>query len=334
MSLAVEVASLCAFLPVGPVEISVVDVLDDPARPTSARLSAPFLDDLTLVYEKSVLLPNSPLDFGLGGDSSTMGLESLSALASCLDTHLRVTIHPDLSTTSCDAMRHTLVAPVSARVTNAGAGVRVRVLALPAAWSEATHMTTRFMDLAGIRLLPPPESVRVGFNHSRAPVGRVFMAATNNDVPALVAALIAGFSTEEADNVGSGYRRCRVRNRFPCISPFSSPQTDWTPLIDAARLGHLESVRVLVAAGASLNSRSGVRRMHGFRESCGFVLLLIFSIIYCCNSFYLARQLGYTPLHYAAKNGHAEVVAFLLATPGVTASILDNVSDCLVEAGI
>lgn len=162
-------------------------------------------------------------------------------------------------------MRRTVVAPVSAHVTNAGAGVRVRVLALPATWSGATQMTTRFMDLSDMRLPPPPESVRVGFNHAHAFVGRFFMAATKNDVSALVAALIAGCSIEETDNVSSGYTEdFGFAIEFPAFPPLSSLQTDWTPLIESARLDHLESVRVLVAAGASLNSRSGVRRIETY----------------------------------------------------------------------
>lgn len=84
-------------------------------------------------------------------------------------------------------------------------------------------------------------------NHSRKPEGAVFEAARTRDVVALEAALAAGGSTEETENVA--------------VSMFGSElRTDATALNFSVRGGHTEAVRVLLAAGADVNTRDAVCR--------------------------------------------------------------------------
>ena len=81
-----------------------------------------------------------------------------------------------------------------------------RALVRPAAWANAVSVTVHSMSLAG-RPVPCdclPATLRVGYNHAPAPEGAIFAAATAGDVPALQAAIEAGGSTEEADEVRQG----------------------------------------------------------------------------------------------------------------------------------
>ena len=84
-----------------------------------------------------------------------------------------------------------------------GGGWIVRVLVRPAAWADAAFVTVHSMSLAGRPLLCDclPATLRVGYNHAPAPDGAVYQAAQAGDVVALQAALDAGGSTEEANNV-------------------------------------------------------------------------------------------------------------------------------------
>ena len=75
---------------------------------------------------------------------------------------------------------------------------------LPGPWkADAASITVVSLSLAGRPLFCDclPATMRVGYNHSRAPAGAVFAAAGAGDVPALWAAIEAGGSTEEADRV-------------------------------------------------------------------------------------------------------------------------------------
>lgn len=94
--------------------------------------------------------------------------------------------------------------PVTARPSCGGS--ILRVLVRPAAWADASSVTVVSLSLAG---LPHPceflpATLRVGYNHALAPAGAVLEASKAGDVPALQAALDAGGSTEEADEVRWG----------------------------------------------------------------------------------------------------------------------------------
>ena len=84
----------------------------------------------------------------------------------------------------------------------------VRALVRPASWTDAASVTVVSLSLAG-RPVPCdslPATLRVGYNHAPAPAGAVYAAAKVGDLPALLEAIEAGGSTEEADTVrGRGW---------------------------------------------------------------------------------------------------------------------------------
>ena len=89
-----------------------------------------------------------------------------------------------------------------------GGSWTVRVLVRPAYWANAASVTVHSMSLAW-RTLPCvclPATLRVGYNHAPAPEGAVLAAAETGDVPALLASIEEGGSTEEADEVQGGKR--------------------------------------------------------------------------------------------------------------------------------
>lgn len=93
------------------------------------------------------------------------------------------------------------VVPVSARPS--GGGCIARALIRTEAWAKSESVTVVSLALAD-HLLPCnglPATLRVGYTHALAPAGAVHEAASCGDVPALLAALDAGGSTEERDEV-------------------------------------------------------------------------------------------------------------------------------------
>ena len=93
--------------------------------------------------------------------------------------------------------------PVLVKARSFDGGLIARALARPASWADAASVTVVSLSLAG-RPLPCdclPATLRVGYNHSPAPEGAVLLAAEAGDVAALQAALDAGGSTEETDEV-------------------------------------------------------------------------------------------------------------------------------------
>ena len=93
--------------------------------------------------------------------------------------------------------------PVLVKSRSFGDNWIARVLVRPAYWADASSVTIHSLLLAG-RPLPCnclPAILRVGYNHSPAPEGAVLLAAEAGDVAALQAALDAGGSTEETDEV-------------------------------------------------------------------------------------------------------------------------------------
>jgi ankyrin repeat protein len=95
----------------------------------------------------------------------------------------------------------------------------------------------------------------------------------------LMAAVNAGDVQAVRDLLASG---AEVDERFPRVNGFNDGHT---PLLVAARDGHHEIVKVLLAAGADVNAV----------EPC----------------------FGAVPLHKAVYNGHADITATLVAQPGI-----------------
>ena len=81
--------------------------------------------------------------------------------------------------------------------------VIARALIYPASWTDADSVIVTSLTLAGQAVSCDflPAVLRVGYNHAPAHAGAVSAAAKAGDVRALQAALDAGGSTEEADEV-------------------------------------------------------------------------------------------------------------------------------------
>ena len=146
------------------------------------------------------LHPDRPLDivvvdFELGASAATS-----TSVTQLLSSHalLSVTVIENTSNS-----RVTFTVPVSAR--SSPRGWIVRALIHPDTWKHATSICVEALSLAR-RHLPCqgdclPAILRVGFKHGRAGEGAVFGASKAGDVSALQAALDAGGSTDEMDEV-------------------------------------------------------------------------------------------------------------------------------------
>lgn len=99
----------------------------------------------------------------------------------------------------------------------------------------------------------------------------------------LMAAVVAG---DVAAVEAALAAKAEVDERFPLINTFNDGHT---PLIVAARDGYTEIVRILIKAGADVNA--------------------------------VEPTFGAVPLHKAAYNGHAEILAILAAQPGVDLNV-------------
>ena len=146
------------------------------------------------------LHPDRPLDivvvdFELGASAATS-----TSVTQLLSSHalLSVTVIENTSNS-----RVTFTVPVSAR--SSPRGWIVRALIHPDTWKHATSICVEALSLAR-RHLPCqgdclPAILRVGFKHGRAGEGAVYAASKTGDVSALQAALDAGGSTDEMDEV-------------------------------------------------------------------------------------------------------------------------------------
>ena len=154
-------------------------------------------------------------------------------------------------------------APVTARP--ASGGWMARALIHPLSWHNATSVSVLSLTFAGRPLSCEclPATLLVGYNHAPAPAGAVLAAARAGDVPALQAALDAGGSTEEVDEV----RFVDVWTREKIVEgPTSFPailQNGFSALYYAASGRRLEALSTLLAAGANPAAASKVRGEKG-----------------------------------------------------------------------
>jgi len=86
-------------------------------------------------------------------------------------------------------------------------------------------------------------------------LGAVWQAARTGDAAALEAALAAGGSTEEAYGVKGGAETSTPSHL--CIASVACRRSD-TALRCASRQGHVEAVRILLAAGAEVTAHADV----------------------------------------------------------------------------
>ena len=143
-------------------------------------------------------------------------LRAASSVARCISSHVGIKLvidPPGQSGGSVSGSVHVSARPL-------GGYWVARVLMHPAAWADADTVTLVSMTLAG-RPMPCaglPATLRVGYNHAPAAAGAVLAATMAADVRALKAALNAGASTEEADEVSSlgwGLSESRLRSAIP-----------------------------------------------------------------------------------------------------------------------
>ena len=223
------------------------------------RLVKPSPSEFAISRVPSVVHSDRPLEVELIVVGLSAGANAAESLASWISSHAVLQI----SIAVPGQPRAEVSLLVKARPS--GDGWIARALARPAAWADAASVTIVSLSLAG-RSLPCdclPATLRVGYNHAPAPAGAVLAAARAGDVPALQAALDAGGSTEEVDEV----RFVDVWTREKIVEgPTSFPailQNGFSALYYAASGRRLEALSTLLAAGANPAAASKVRGEKG-----------------------------------------------------------------------
>ena len=248
----------------GPLEVPALDVelRQSPSSAIDACLVGLSTRALELIRVPPLVLADRPLEIGLAAFGPHVGACAAASMTHCLSTHALLLIVVEFTGQSCA----TLSVPVA--VHSAGDGWVARALIRPAAWADVASVTVVSLSLAGRPLMSDllPMTLRVGYNHSPAPSGAVLAAAMAGNVLALEAALAAGGSTEEADEV-------RKKDKPPLSTPLPRARLLLLPgscnatphavrlsaLYWAASYGHLEALRALLAAGASPAASEVVR---------------------------------------------------------------------------
>ena len=243
-------------------------------HPIDARLFSPSEVEIALLRVPRVALVDRPLEieFALPGYFS-----SVRAAASVVRSVANV--------------------PVSVRPS--GDGWAARAIIRPATWAGATSVGVASVTLAG-RSLPSgglPATLRVGYNHDPAPVGAVYAAGESGDVAALLAALEEGASTEESDGVCGQQllRQCSgpchsAQRRARCQISLTQPlwphslQKDFDMAVFSASMhGHVNVVRILIAAGANIGPSRKVRRGWVWRYVSVYHRRLLPPCCACCS---------------------------------------------------
>ena len=165
-----------------------------------ARLVSPSASDFVLNHVPPRVHADRPLELELSAIGLGAGAGVAESVASWISAHALLQISVEVPGHS----QEEVAVLVKARPSEDG--WIVRALVRPSTWADAVSVTVVSLSHAG-RPLPCdclPAILRVGYNHAPAPEGAVFEAAEAGDVPALQAALDAGGSTEEENEVGGG----------------------------------------------------------------------------------------------------------------------------------
>ena len=213
MDLTRMAATLVSSLPLGPLEIPVVylEPCNSLFSAIAARLVCPSATSFVLTSVPPCLLINRPLDM----EFSAIGLDagSASSVVQRISLYAHMTIFVEILT---GQSLRVPVSPVS--VQSMAGGWILRALIHPASWANVASVTLVSLSLAGHHFPCSclPVTLRVGYNHASAPAGAVVVASKAGNVSALQAALDAGGSTEEADEVSDargegGLRGCDGR---------------------------------------------------------------------------------------------------------------------------
>lgn len=194
-----ESTALASVVPASPLDTPAIFIGPDQSShfAIEASLVSPSLGATVLSSVPRVVPVDRPLEIELdhGPCSDVLAFESF---ARCLSSHALLSV---CIATQGRALTY-VSAPADVRLSSDGAW-NLRALVHPASWTDADSVTVLSLTCAG-RPLPCkglPATIRVGYDNTPAPAGAVLAAAKAGDVLALQAALIAGGSTEEADEV-------------------------------------------------------------------------------------------------------------------------------------
>ena len=195
------IAGLISRLPVGALGISALGMgpFDSTTSAIEARLISPSASDFALSRSPLLVHADRPLEVELSaiGQGAFSDAGMAESVASWISAHALLQISAEIPGQPGGEVS----LRVKARPSR-GSWI-VRALVRPAAWADAVSVTVVSLSLAGRPLTCDclPATLRVGYNHAPAPEGAVFEAAKAGDVPALLAAIDAGGSTEEAAEV-------------------------------------------------------------------------------------------------------------------------------------
>ena len=187
--------SQASSLPNSPVEMPEIRFCDSPISPIKAALASPSAIALVLTRVPPSVHVDRSLEIELACVGHVPG--DVATHARWLSAHALISIAVDTP----GQPRVLRSVPISARPSD-GCCI-CRALINPAVWAGAASVAVLSLSLAG-RLLPCdclPTILHVGYNHAPAPARIVYRAAKRGDVSALLNALDAGSSTEEADAV-------------------------------------------------------------------------------------------------------------------------------------
>ena len=171
-----------------------------------ARLVSPLASEFVLSRVPSLVHLDRPLELELAAVRQGEDTDAAESVASWISAHALLQI-------SVEAPRQPQgEVSVLVKARPSGGRWNVRALIHRAVWANAASVTVLSLSLAGRPLLCDclPVTLRVGYNHAPAPEGAVFAAAQACDLPALEAAIEAGGSTEEADEVRGGGKIVRA----------------------------------------------------------------------------------------------------------------------------
>ena len=149
----------------------------------------------------SHLIGVRPLEIHLSAADPALGVRAAAAMACCISSHAAISVVITKNGQHAPPVQVCHAARVSARTF--GDGWIARALIHPESWADAASVSVVSISISGRLVLCDclPATVQVGYNRGPEPAGAVYAAAKAGDIPALLAALDAGGSTEEADEV-------------------------------------------------------------------------------------------------------------------------------------
>lgn len=201
MSISRVVQTLRLSLPACPVETTSLALVDFPASQSALakRVFAPcaLRPSHVFVDLPDIVLPGRPIEFALGVTNLHEGTPA-PEITPCLLRSLRVSVLVATDTGQCRNDASCTVLKETAR-----GALRVRVLLYPSLWTGAPALAIEALKISASSVASPhlPKTLVLRFNHERSSAGSLWAAASVGDVRGLEAALAAGCSTEETQDV-------------------------------------------------------------------------------------------------------------------------------------